>query len=152
MKRTTGRLRRYSGLLLRHRRSCCIPRTARRLHLTAGGGRSKRNTDDARLGNPAPGGKGAPRGAPDSFLANPLGAQAQADDILEASIDEDPTRSGKLRLSRALAALAQDPLFKRVLDTAQRDSFFTDTGKRRRGQSSRFGGRGPRQGAQRGAG
>jgi hypothetical protein len=92
-------------------------------------------------GIPAPGGKGAPRGAPDSFLATALlGAQADVGSILEASVAEDPDESGKLRLTRALAALAQDPLFKRVLDTAQREveSFFTDTGKRRRGQSSRF--------------
>ena len=92
-------------------------------------------------GIPAPGGKGAPRGVPDSFLATALlGAQAEADDILKASIAEDPDESGKLRLTNALASLAQDPLFKRVLDSAQRevDSFFTDTGQRRRGQSSRF--------------
>ena len=92
-------------------------------------------------GIPAPGGRGAPRGAPDSFLATALlGAQDEADDILEASIAEDPDESGKLRLTHALAALAQDPLFKRVLDSAQRevDSFFTDTGQRRRGQSSPF--------------
>lgn len=92
-------------------------------------------------GIPAPGGRGALRGAPNSFLATALlGAQADADDILKASIAEDPDESGKLCLTRALAALAQDPLFKRVLDSAQRevDSFFTDTGQRRRGQSSRF--------------
>jgi uncharacterized protein YhaN len=98
-------------------------------------------------GIPTPGGKGAPRGAPNSFLATALlGAQADAEGILEESIAEDPDESGKLRLTRALAALAQDPLFKRVLDIAQREveSFFTDTGKRRRAQSSPLKGAGDR--------
>lgn len=92
-------------------------------------------------GIPAPGGKTGPRGAPTSFLANALLAtQTNVDDILQRSISDDLDDSGKLRLTKALSTLAQDPLFKEVLGIAQRevDLFFTDTGRRKRGQSSRF--------------
>lgn len=92
-------------------------------------------------GIPAPGGKGAPRGMPDSFIAQALlGAQDDADDILELSLATDAAESGKLRLTKALASLAQDPLFKGVLLRAQAevDQFFTTTGHRKRGQGSRF--------------
>jgi hypothetical protein len=92
-------------------------------------------------GIPAPGGKGAPRGVPSTFLANALlAAQTDVDRILEASLATDPDPNGKLRLSKALATLAQDPLFKTVLDQAQRevDMSFTRTGQRSRSQTSRF--------------
>ena len=92
-------------------------------------------------GIPAPGGKTGPRGAPTSFLANALLAtQTNVDDILQRSISDDLDDSGKLRLTKALSALAQDPLFKEVLGIAQRevDLFFTETGRRKRGQFSRF--------------
>jgi len=92
-------------------------------------------------GIPAPGGKGGPRGVPTSFLANVLLAtQTDVDAILRHSITDDLDDSGKLRLTKALSTLAQDPLFKEVLRTAQRevDLFFTETGRRKRGQSSRF--------------
>jgi AAA domain len=92
-------------------------------------------------GIPAPGGKSGPRGAPTSFLANVLLAgQADADAILKQSIEGDLDESGKQRLTKALSSLAQDPLFKEVLDAAQRevDLCFTDSGKRKRGQSSKF--------------
>ena len=92
-------------------------------------------------GIPAPGGKGAPRGMPDSFIAQALlGGQDDADDILEQSLAADAAESGKLRLTKALASLAQDPLFKGVLLRAQGevDQFFTTTGQRKRGQGSRF--------------
>lgn len=62
-------------------------------------------------GIPAPGGKTGPRGAPTSFLANALLAtQTNVDDILQRSISDDLDDSGKLRLTKALSALAQDPL------------------------------------------
>ena len=92
-------------------------------------------------GIPAPGGKTGPRGAPTSFLANALLAtQTDVDDILQRSISDDLDDSGKRRLTKALSTLAQDPLFKEVLGIAQRevDFFFTETGRRKRGQSSRF--------------
>lgn len=92
-------------------------------------------------GIPAPGGKGAPRGMPESFIANALlGGQDNADDILLQSLAADAADSGKLRLTQALASLAQDPVFKGVLLHAQAevDQFFTATGQRKRGQGSRF--------------
>ncbi len=92
-------------------------------------------------GIPAPGGKTGPRGTPTSFLANALlASQTNVDDILQRSISDDLDDSGKLRLTKALSTLAQDPLFKEVLGISQRevDLFFTETGRRKRGQSSRF--------------
>lgn len=92
-------------------------------------------------GIPPPGGKTGPRGAPTSFLANVLlAAQTDVDEILQRSIADDLDDSGKLRLTKALSTLAQDPLFKEVLGIAQRevDLFFTETGRHKRGQSSRF--------------
>lgn len=88
-----------------------------------------------------PGGKSAPRGLPQSFLTNALLAgQAEVDAVLSAGIDADQAESGRLRLTKALATLAQDPIFKRVLDVAQAevDAFFTATGRRRSGQGSRL--------------
>jgi hypothetical protein len=92
-------------------------------------------------GIPAPGGKSGPRGLPQSFLANVLlAAQTDVDAILGQSLAEDADGSGKLRLTKALATLAQDPLFKRALTRAQKevDACFTATGRRKSGQSSCF--------------
>ncbi|MDP1916243.1 MAG: hypothetical protein Q8L14_08355 [Myxococcales bacterium] len=92
-------------------------------------------------GVPSPGGKGGPRGAPDAFLVNALLAgQTEVETILKRSLDDDVADTGKLRLTRALAALAQDPLFKKVLQTAQTevDAFFTTTGRKKSGAKSRF--------------
>lgn len=94
-----------------------------------------------RWGIPAPGGKTGPRGLPTSFLANVLlGGQTDVDAILGKSLAEDLDGTGKLRLTKALATLAQDPLFKKVLDAAQGevDQCFTPQGKRKRGQTSKF--------------
>lgn len=92
-------------------------------------------------GVPSPGGKGGPRGAPDAFLVNALLAgQTEVETILAKSLDDDVADTGKVRLTRALAALAQDPLFKKVLQTAQAevDAFFTSTGRKKSGSKSRF--------------
>ena len=68
----------------------------------------------------APGGKGAPRGLPISFLTNALLApQTDVESILTQSLSEDGANTGKLRLNKALSTLAQDPVFKKVLDVAQ---------------------------------
>lgn len=87
------------------------------------------------------GGKGAPRGLPESFLAKVLLAtQTDVDDILAASLEQDKADSGKLKLRKALAALAQDPLFKRVLDRAKQeyDVYFTPQGRPRRTEGSKL--------------
>jgi uncharacterized protein YhaN len=92
-------------------------------------------------GIPAPGGKAGARGVPNTFLANALlAAQTDVDSILEASLATDPDATGKVRLSKALATLAQDPLFKKVLDAAQQevDVYFTRAGQRSRAQTSKF--------------
>jgi energy-coupling factor transporter ATP-binding protein EcfA2 len=88
----------------------------------------------------APGGKGSPRGLPESFLAHTLlAAQTDVDRILGQSLADDATDTGKVRLSKALATLAQNPLFKKVLSAAQLevDACFTPKGQRKRGQGSR---------------
>ncbi len=89
----------------------------------------------------APGGKTGPRGLPESFLSHVLLAgQADAQQILEKSLGGDREDSGRQRLHHALSSLAQDPMFKRVLDAAQAkvDSAFTPKGKRRVGQGTPF--------------
>lgn len=92
-------------------------------------------------GIPSPGGKGAPRGLPTSFLAQVLLAeQTDVETILKQSTEEDGTASGKDRLRKALAALAEDPWFKKVLTETQKrvDDYFTPTGQRKRGRGSPF--------------
>lgn len=89
----------------------------------------------------APGGKSGTRGLPESFLSHVLLAgQSDVPQILERSLGADRDDSGRQRLHEALQALAQDPLFKRVLDAAQAkvDVAFTPQGRKRAGQASPF--------------
>lgn len=86
-----------------------------------------------------PGGRGGTRGMPDSFLANALlAAQTDVDGILRSSLTDDADSSGKLRLTAALSALAQDPLVRHVLDAAQKEHelYFTATGRKKTGQGA----------------
>lgn len=79
------------------------------------------------------------RGFPGSFLSTVLlGPQATPGSVLDRSLDDDPSESGRERLTEALQALAQDPLFKEVLDQAQRkvDEAFTSTGKKSKAKKS----------------
>lgn len=72
-----------------------------------------------RWGIPKPGGSGTVKGLPESFLTTVLLAeQADVPGILERGLSGDKEESGRLRLNEALQALAQDPLFKQVLDRA----------------------------------
>ncbi len=90
-------------------------------------------------GIPSPGGKTGQRGFPRSFLTQALlGAQSRVEEILDVGLEGDPSDSGRLRLTAALSALAQDPLVKKVLTVAQAevDRFFTEKGKRRMGAGS----------------
>lgn len=107
----------------------------------------ERKKVDARLrellawGVPAPGGKGAPRGAPGSFLtAVLLARQADVAAVLGTSLTDDPDESGRRRLTDALQQLAQDPRFRTVLERTQERvaEAFTSTGQRRRGADSPF--------------
>jgi DNA repair exonuclease SbcCD ATPase subunit len=94
-----------------------------------------------RWGIELPGGKGQSRGLPDSFLSQVLlGSQSDVPLLLERSLADDRDGSGREGLHEALQALAQDPVFKRVLDAAQAkvDAAFTPTGRRKTGQSSPF--------------
>jgi AAA domain len=79
------------------------------------------------------------RGFPSSFLATVLlGPQAVPGSVLGRSLEDDPSESGRERLTEALQALAQDPRFKDVLDQAQRkvDEAFTPLGKPKKGKAS----------------
>ncbi|MGE3231750.1 MAG: hypothetical protein AB7J30_20160, partial [Hyphomicrobium sp.] len=88
-----------------------------------------------------PGGRGGVRGLPDSFLCNVLIAeQINVPDVLTRGLGGDGNGSARQRLNEALQALAQDPLFKRILDVAaeQVDIAFTATGQFKWGQRSPF--------------
>jgi DNA repair exonuclease SbcCD ATPase subunit len=89
----------------------------------------------------APGGRGAPRGIPEAFLATVLlGQQGDVTGVLEKTLGEDTAESGKERLIAALQAFAQDPVYKQILEDAQKqvDQAFTATGRRKKGRTSPF--------------
>ena len=88
-------------------------------------------------GIPEPGGAKAPKGLPESFLASALLAdQDEVASIFQQDLDSDGVDSGRVRVRAALQAMAQDPLFKTVLDAAQGrvDEAFTPGGQRKRGR------------------
>lgn len=94
-----------------------------------------------RWGLTAPGGKGGSKGLPESFLTNVLLAeQSDVPAILARGLTGDADESGRIRLNAALQALAQDPLFKRVLTEAQARSgrAFTEKGLPSRAKGSPF--------------
>lgn len=79
------------------------------------------------------------RGFPSSFLATVLlGPQAAPSSVLGRSLEDDASETGRVRLTEALQALAQDPRFKEVLDQAQHkvDEAFTPLGKPKKGKAS----------------
>ncbi|MBL4688760.1 MAG: AAA family ATPase, partial [Nannocystaceae bacterium] len=92
-------------------------------------------------GMPDAGAKGG-RGAPSSFLATILvGPQMQPGAVFNTSLADDKAESGRERLGEALQALAEDPMFKEVLDHAQNlvDRAFTKQhGRKRTGKDSPF--------------
>jgi|GEM_PF-607321 len=86
-----------------------------------------------------PGGRSGARGMPETFLSKALLAgQTEVDAILAQSLAADPDEGGRLRLTTALSALAQDPRFKAVLEQAQDevDRRFTEKGQYKRGKDS----------------
>ena len=95
--------------------------------------------EELRLGAAAPGGKGAGRGLPETFLTTLLfPAQGGVTDVFAARLDGDADASGRERLHDALAAIAREPLLAQVLERAQLrvDAAFTATGRRRRAAGS----------------
>jgi hypothetical protein len=94
-----------------------------------------------RWGIPEPGGAGATRGVPTSFLATALlSTQANVGAILEGSLDADSAQSGRERIAAALQAVAQDPAFLSLLRRTQerRDQAYTDKGAKKTGRDSPF--------------
>ncbi len=89
-----------------------------------------------------PGGKGGPRGLPESFLTQVLLAEQDSvrNVLFDTSLAKDPDEAGRLRLVEALGALAQDPIFKCVLDQAQEsvDKAFTPKGRKKRTAGSPY--------------
>ena len=89
-------------------------------------------------GLPAPGGRGRSR-VSESFLATTLLTDQRAvAAVLDRSLDDDFDESGKGRLTAALQALAQDPVFRAVVARTQErvDEAFTGTGQRSRRRGS----------------
>ena len=94
-----------------------------------------------RWGIPEPGGMGAGKGLPSSFLATALlSTQAHVADVLEGSLHGDPTPTGKDQIAEALQAVAQDPLFLALLRAVQarRDEAYTDKGAKKTARGSVF--------------
>lgn len=87
-----------------------------------------------RWGVEPPGGRGRRRGMPASFITTALlGEQQAIDAILSASLKDDASDSGRARLTVALQALSEHPLFKKVLASVQEKfaEAFSATGRRR---------------------
>jgi DNA repair exonuclease SbcCD ATPase subunit len=94
-----------------------------------------------RWGISKPGGRGGPKGLPESFLTNVLLAeQVDVPKILAQGLTADADESGREQLNSALQALAQDPLFKRILDEAHVHirRAYTSTGLRSKKKDSPF--------------
>jgi DNA repair exonuclease SbcCD ATPase subunit len=83
-------------------------------------------------GIPGPGGRGAPRGLPESYLSTAfLGRQDAVTRILEASPEADGTDSGLRLITQALDAIGQDPVVGALLQRLQDEVklAFTETGR-----------------------
>jgi DNA repair exonuclease SbcCD ATPase subunit len=89
-------------------------------------------------GIPEPGGAKSTKGLPESFLAASfLADQDAVEAIFDRDLEEDPDSTGRDRIREALQALAQDPLFREVLEKTQArvDEAFTPSGQAKRGAS-----------------
>ena len=92
-------------------------------------------------GIPEPGGASGGRGLPTSFLATALlSTQSDVTDVLENSLQNDPSGSGRELIAAALQAAIQDPLFTAMLRATQEryDEAFTDKGRKKTGRESVF--------------
>ena len=88
----------------------------------------------------SPGGTGRrTTGWPDTFLSTALlGSQDEVAAILEKGLEGDLDESGKDLLARSLQAIAESPVFRRVLEVAQAkvSDAFTPTGRRKKTRGS----------------
>src|SRR5208282_3247742 len=94
-----------------------------------------------RWGIPEPGGSGGGKGLPTSFLATALlSTQADVTALLDDSLANDPSASGREQIAAALEAIAQDPLFVALLKSTQarRDEAYTDKGAKKTAKGSVF--------------
>jgi hypothetical protein len=92
-------------------------------------------------GIPEPGGTGAVKGLPTSFLATALlSLQQDVSAVLRNSLQDDLAGSGKEQIAAALQAVAQDPLFVALLRATQarRDEAYTDKGAKKTAKGSVF--------------
>ena len=92
-----------------------------------------------RWGIPEPGGTGAGKGIPPSFLATALlSTQADVTNVLGSSLRADGTTSGKDQIAAALQAVAQDALFLALLRKTQerRDEAYTERGAKKTARGS----------------
>jgi hypothetical protein len=97
--------------------------------------------DLLRWGIPEPGGAGATKGLPTSFLATVLlSTQSDVTSVLNGSLQTDIGGTGRERIAAALQAVTQDPLFVALLRATQarRDEAFTDKGARKTAKGSVF--------------
>ena len=95
--------------------------------------------DTLQWGLDRPGGKGKKKGFGESFLSTTLLAEQDAvKEVLNRGLDDDPDESGKQHLVDALQALAQDPVFTRVLAATQEkvNEAYTSTGQKSRRRGS----------------
>lgn len=86
-------------------------------------------------GIPGPGGKGAPKGLPESYLATALlGTQDAVTRILVVSPEDDGADNGLKLITQALGAMGHDPRVAGLLQRLQEDTdlVFTNTGQLRR--------------------
>ena len=92
-----------------------------------------------RWGLDSPGGKGRKKGFSESFLSTTLLAEQSAvAAVLTRGLDQDPDESGKRRLTEALQALAEDPVFRQILAATQQrvDAAYTSSGQKSRRRGS----------------
>ena len=92
-----------------------------------------------RWGLDSPGGKGRKKGFSESYLSTTLLAEQSAvTTVLTRGLDQDPDESGKRRLTEALQALAEDPVFRQILAATQQrvDAAYTSSGQKSRRRGS----------------
>ena len=92
-----------------------------------------------RWGLDSPGGKGRKKGFSESFLSTTLLAEQSAvAAVLTRGLDQDPDESGKRRLTEALQALAEDPVFRQILAATQQrvGAAYTSSGQKSRRRGS----------------